>query len=393
MRAINAAVMQQNNRCLVLDCIRRRPISRAELSNETRLTRASITQIVDALIADALVRESAPVDNHRPGRRQTLLALAEDARYIAGINIRRGGYDLGLINLAGQELWTGAGPLSGRAPVEVLDEIARRLTDAVAALGLEAARIYAAGVSAPGPLDPLGGALLNPPNFRPWHGVPVASMLQDRLGWRVHLANVANAHALDELYFGVGREGVRDFMLLRVDEGVGAGFVLNGRLFSGARDRCPELGHVTVNRRGPLCDCGNRGCLEKYISLPAALAGTPFSSWIDVMDELDANPEATALFDGMAEKLGFEIVNIVHVFDLEKIVLSGDLAYGGARLAEAVNRRVRGLSLRRLSGSAILPSGLPRPVRIAAMPAYHTLFSMTEDGPGAPESRFSCAKA
>ena len=109
MQAINAAVMRRNNRCMVLDCIRRRPISRAELSDETHLTRASITQIVDELIANGLVRESAPVSNHRPGRRQTLLTLAPDALNIAGINIGRQGYELGLIDLSGRELWSGAG--------------------------------------------------------------------------------------------------------------------------------------------------------------------------------------------------------------------------------------------------------------------------------------------
>lgn len=390
MHAINAGVMRQNNRCMVLDCIRRRPVSRSELSSETCLTRASITQIVESLIAEGLVRESTPVDNHRPGRRQTLLTLASDARCIAGINISRRGYDLGLIDLAGQELWVGTGLLCDRAPDAVLDEIARRLAEAAASRGLQPGQIYGAGVSAPGPLDAEEGVLLNPPNFRAWHGVPVASVLQERLGWRTFLANVANAHALDELYFGVGRAGVRDFMLLRVDEGVGGGIVLDGRLFSGARGRCPEIGHITVNRSGPPCNCGNRGCLEQYISFPAALEGTPFSSWNEVMDALDTSPEAAALFDRMTRDLGFEVVNIINVFDLEKIVLSGHLAYGGARLAEAVSRWVDGLSLRRLSGQAVVSSGLPHPVRIAAMPAYHSFFNPSEGCVGGGDRCQNC---
>ena len=393
MQAINAAVMWRNNRCMVLDCIRRRPISRAELSDETHLTRASITQIVDELIADGLVRESAPVSNHRPGRRQTLLTLAPDALNIAGINIGHQGYELGLIDLSGREIWSGAGSLSGRAPAELLDEIARRLTEAVAARGLHPEQICCVGVSAPGPLDPIDGALLNPPNFRAWHGVPVASMLQERLGLRVHLANVANAHALDEMYFGVGREGVRDFMLLRVDESVSAGFVLDGRLFSGARGRCPEIGHITVDRNGPLCDCGNRGCLEKYLAFPAALAGTPFSSWREVVDILDASAAAASLFDRVAEDLAFEIINIINVFDLERIVLSGHLGYRGARLAEEVSHRVNGRSLRRLSSQAVVSGGLPRTVRIAAMPAYHTLFNVSDLCPAVRSGRLPCENA
>lgn len=378
MRAINAAVMRQNNRCLVLDCIRRRPVSRAILSGETRLTRASITQIVDALLAEGLVRESAPVDSRGPGRKQTLLTLAADARYIAGVNLSRRGYDLGLIDLSGRELWTGAGLLTGRPPEEVLEEIARRLKEAIGALSLDAEKVYGLGVSAPGPLDAVSGVILNPPNFRAWHGANVAEALHRRLGLGVQMANVANAHALDEWYFGLGREGVRDFMLLRVDEAVGAGFILDGRLFSGARGRCPEIGHITIDRCGPQCDCGSRGCLEQYLAFPAALEGTRFSSWAEVIDALDADPEAGALFERYTGDLGFEIINIINVFDLDRIVLSGHLAYGGARLAEAVSRRVDGLSLRRLSGQCVVSSRMPHPARIAAMPAYHSIFSMAE---------------
>ena len=375
MRAINSSVMKQSNRRMVLGWIRRRPISRAELSDCTQLTRASITQIVDELMEDGLVTETESVGKNRLGRRQTQLAIVKDAMYIAGVNLRRRGYDLGVINLAGEVLWQRSGATLGREVVVILDEIVAQLQEGVRALQIPPERLYGVGVGAPGPLDRDSGRILNPPDFKLWHNVPVVDMLKERTGWNVYLANISNAHALEELYFGVGREGVLSFMLLRVDEGVGAGIVLGGRLFSGSRGQCPEIGHISIDRNGPLCACGRRGCWEKYISFPAVLQGTHFTGWPQVMDALGRDPEADALFDRVAADLAFEIANIVNVFGLDRIVLSGNFVYGGERLAEAVNRRLQGQCLWEPDAQMVVPGRQMESVRIAAMAAFHSIFS------------------
>ena len=375
MRAINSSVMKESNRKMVLGWIRRRPISRAELSDCTQLTRASITQIVDELMEEGLVTETESVGRNKLGRKQTQLAIVKDAMYIAGVNLRRKGYDLGVINLAGEVLWQRSGATLGREVCTVLDEIAAQLMDAVRTLEIPPERFYGVGVGAPGPLDRCGGTILNPPNFRLWHNVPIVQMLKARTGWNAFLANVSNAHALEELYFGIGREGVQNFMLLRVDEGVGAGIVLGGRLFSGPRGQCPEIGHVSIDRNGPACACGRRGCWERYISFPAVLQGTPFTSWPQVIDALDGNPDADALFARVAENLAFEIANIANVFGLDRIVLSGNFVYGGDRLAAAVNRKMQGQCLWEMGAQPVLPGRPMETARIAAMAAYHSIFS------------------
>ena len=163
MRAINSSVMKQSNRKMVLEWIRRRPISRAELSDCTQLTRASITQIVDELMEEGLVTETESVGRNKLGRKQTQLAIVKDAMYIAGVNLRRKGYDLGVINLAGEVLWQRSGATLGREVCTVLDEIAAQLMDAMRALEIPPERLYGVGVGAPGPLDRCGGTILNPP--------------------------------------------------------------------------------------------------------------------------------------------------------------------------------------------------------------------------------------
>ena len=375
VRAINSSVMKQSNRKMVLGWIHRRPISRAELSDRTQLTRASITQIVDELMAEGLVTETESIGRNKLGRRQTQLAIVRDALYLAGVNLSRVGYDLGIINLAGEVLWQVSGAIRDREVCTVLDEIAAQLKRAVQELEIPSERFYGVGVSTPGPLNRNSDTILNPPNFEAWHNVPVVQMLQARTGWNVRLANVSNAHALEELYFGIGREGVQNFILLRVDEGVGAGIVLGGRLFSGPKGQCPEIGHVSIDRSGPLCACGRRGCWEQYISFPAVLRGTPFTSWPQVMDSLGKNPAADALFQRVAADLAFELINIVNVFGLDKIILSGHFVYGGKRLADAVSRSMRDKCLWELGEVPVLPGRKIEKPRIAAMAAYHSLFS------------------
>ena len=360
---------------MVLGWIRRRPISRAELSDCTQLTRASITQIVDELMEEGLVTETESVGRNKLGRKQTQLAIIGDAMYIAGVNLRRKGYDLGVINLAGEVLWQRSGATLGREVCTVLDEIAAQLRDAVRTLEIPPERFYGVGVGAPGPLDRSRGTILNPPNFKLWHNVPIVDMLKARTGWNVFLKNISNAHALEELYFGVGREGVQSFMLLRVDEGVGAGIVLGGRLFCGPRGQSPEVGHVSIDRSGPACACGRRGCWERYISFPAVLQGTPFTGWPQVIDSLGRDTEADSLFARVAEDLAFEIANIANVFGLDRIVLSGNFVYGGERLADAVNRRMQGQCLWEMGAQPVLPGRPMEIARIAAMAAYHSIFS------------------
>lgn len=375
MQAINSAVMKKQNRGMVLDWIRKGPVSRAELSNRTQLTRASITQIIDKLICEGLVCETDLVESGRPGRKQTLLALVEDALYMAGISLDSKKYHLSLINLCGKVLLSGEGVVQDRPAEEVLAEIAGRLKAAVAELGLDSKKVFGVGVSAPGPLNKAEGIILNPPAFRAWHNVPVAQLLNRHLDWQVYLGNISNAFALDELYFGIGSQ-VENFMVLHVTDNVGAGFVLNGRLLLGPQDSQTEIGHTSIDRYGPLCECGNRGCLEKYISMPSVLRKTAYLSWKQLVDNLQSDPVAEAVFAREAEDLAFGIVNLLNVFGLDKVVIKGDLDYGGERFSAMVNSWIQGRSLRLPPGDIVIPGGPTNIARIAAMPAYRKLFTL-----------------
>lgn len=360
---------------MVLDYIRQRPISRAEIADATQLTRASITQIVDELMNDGLVMESACVSGTGPGRRQRKLMLVENALCMAGVSLSHRGYAIGIINLGGKVLWHGCGSVENRNPEEVMEEVSQRLKAAIAGLNPVPGRIYGVGVNLPSPLSMAKETDWEKHRHPCWNDTCVEEMLREKLGWDVYLGHISTSYALEELYFGIGYAGVENFMTLHVDDSVDAGFVLGGELFVSARGRFPEVGHISMNRKGEPCSCGGCGCLEKYISFPRALQGSAFTSWKQVIDQMDADPRAKELFGRVAADLAYEIVNIINVLDLDKVVLSGDYVYGGDRLAEEVNARMKGCSLRLVSDETVVPGRWDDLARIAAMPAFHTLFA------------------
>lgn len=151
---------------------------------------------------------------------------------------------------------------SGRGEIDVaamIEDLHRLLRDT----GIAPDDVDAVGVSAPGPLDPDRGVVLNPPNLPGWNDVPVRALLHDAFGVPVFLENDANAAALAEWHFGAAN-GFEHVAYLTMSTGVGGGLILNGRLVRGVLANAGEFGHAPVEWDGEPCRCGLRGCLEVY---------------------------------------------------------------------------------------------------------------------------------
>lgn len=375
MVAINSSIMRTVNRKIILNQIRRQPISRAELSERTHLTRASITQIVDGLMREGLVEETAVIGRNQLGRRLTQLDLVKDARYFIGIGFSCIKYTLSIVNLRGEALYQFTDKLPDSDPDDVVNQISILLKRTVYQLKLTEEKILGIGIHAPGPLDIRNGIMLSSSRLPRWHNYPVVARFEQALGFKTSLCSVSNARALDELYFGVGCQNIHNFLLLDIGHCVGAGIILNDMLYTGAYGRAPEIGHISVDPAGPLCACGNRGCLENYISLPKALENTSFNSWKQVIDSLDTNPEAERILEYAAEKLSHGLINLINVFDLEKYILSGDLAYGGDILASRINRLIQRRCLCGPEDNPVIGGNPIDPARTAAISAYHSFFA------------------
>src|SRR5438094_264023 len=129
-------------------------------------------------------------------------------------------------------------------------------------------------IAAPGPIDVKRGVLVNPPNL-PWQNVPLAAMMSRATGARVQLANDADMAGLGEFHHGAGR-GTRNMVYITWSTGVGGGLIIDGKLHRGGHGTAGEIGHMIIDPNGPLDNCGQRGCLEAFVS-GTALAGLPVS--------------------------------------------------------------------------------------------------------------------
>ena len=357
----NAAVMRLRNEKTILSLINAEPVSRAEIAKRTGLTRAAVTIIIEELIEKGYILEQ-PTMQATVGRQPVLLSFNGAGTFAMGINITRKGFWVGVSDLNGKVLCEERFPaFSPEDFFAGIKEIGERCIPAAALLPEQ---IYGVAVAAPGPVDFRNGTVLNPPNFNEWHGVPVAEELKAALGCEVHLENVSNACALAEMYFGQAKE-VDNFMALLVDEGIGSGIVLDRQLFGGIG----ELGHTSLRYDGILCECGNRGCLEKYASIPMILKGTGHDSWKEVVDAGNLS-----VIEKEAQYLGAAIINANNLFDLDMVILSGDLKYHPEKMVERIGERVNAGRLQnrnlRIRAGQVTSKSL-----IAASLAVHDFFS------------------
>ena len=372
-RATNSPLMKLNNRRLVLDLIRRGPVSRAEIASLTSLTRASVTMIADELIEQGLIRESHAVASG-VGRRPVLMEIVPDARCIAGVNIKRGEVDVGLVELGGGMISGEVLSYDGADAEEMIGRIARSMERQVSQSDGLREKLLGVGLCAPGPLDAEQGLILTPPNCGRWHNVPAARLLEEACGYPVSMENVSNALALEEQYFGQGR-GCGSFMAVQINEGIGAGVMIRDRLYRGAQGLGSELGHISIELDGRMCDCGNRGCLERYASVPAILEGSPYKSWQELVDRLGTDAEANRLLDLEAKYLAHALVSAINLYDVERVVLLGDVAYRPEALLEKLNALVGPRVIMRSAGARkIVSSETESFVRTGAIVCLHGFY-------------------
>lgn len=328
----NAAVMRQQNEKMILSLINQNPLSRADISKITGLTRAAVTIITDELLSKGLISEM-PTKSSSVGRQPVLLLLNHDALYTIGINIARENITVAISDLGGRIAVENKYP--NMNPGEFFEKIEEITGKLLKKTNISREKIYGVGVVTPGPVDAVNKRILNPPNFKAWHYVSIAEGLKS-LGFDVFYENVSNGTALAEKYFGAAKD-VSSFMALLVDSGIGSGIMLGHELFAGIN----EVGHTSIQFDGRQCECGNRGCLEKYAAIPALLKGTGIADWQEAVDTRHAVVEKEA------EYLSTAIINSNNLFDLERVVLCGELSYKPEWITTLIESKVSSRMLNR----------------------------------------------
>ncbi len=324
----NSGVMKDRNIRMILNMVHQNSCCRAEIAKRSGLTRATVSILTDELIRLGLIAEIPDNDFSGVGRCPLKLSVCVDFAYVVGIALERRCYRIGLFDLAGRALEQSDFLYNG----DDIAEMARTVEGYFAAYSRE--RIIGIGVAGPGPVDYREGKFLNPPNFDEWHGCNIVSQLTELTDIPVFLENISNALAVAHKYFGVCREE-ENYAYILIDDGIGSGIVVNGNIYRGKSGYGNELGHTSISYNGILCSCGNRGCLECYASIPAILKDSGFSSWREAVDSGD-----NLIIEREAEYISCAIVNLVNLFDLEKIIIGGDIVYKGEKIVSILEKTI-----------------------------------------------------
>src|SRR5437667_3002178 len=185
-------------------------------------------------------------------------------------------------------------------------------------------------IAAPGPIDIKRGVLVNPPNL-PWENVPLAALLSRATGAKVHLANDADMAGLGEFHHGAGR-GTRNMVYITWSTGVGGGLIIDGKLHRGAHGTAGEIGHTIIDPNGPLDNCGQRGCLEAFVS-GTALAretGRPAAELFATAARGDR--AAREVVERAAQYMGIAVISLTNALDAELVVICGGVSPPSARV-------------------------------------------------------------
>ena len=368
----NPVRARAQNLTVVLDALRKlQPISRTDLAVATHLTPATITNLVGELGDLGFIRERRSPEKQL-GRRPTLVSLEPSAVGIIGLEISRT-YVLGVkTNLSGEVLRSekrlAPAHRGAEATLGIVHEVVAELWDESPPFGI--------GVGVPGPVDTAQGRVREPPNFPGWRDVPLTRVLRDRWGVPVFIDDDAKTAALGEYWFGAG-SSVESLLYLSVGSGVGAGLIVRGELYRGTHELAGEIGHTTLDLDGPPCECGNRGCLETFVSTAAiereaALRGLgdgdrggdrggDKDSLLARVEQLAAGGDARAagLKDRTYRYLAAGVINAVNFYDPDLIVVGGELVQTWRDVAEELLKRVRGRSFGFASSAvALCPSQL-----------------------------------
>jgi predicted NBD/HSP70 family sugar kinase len=217
-------------------------------------------------------------------------------------------------------------------------------------------------IGVPGPIDLTSGALRSGTILPGWVGVQPAEEFSRRLGQRVVLENDANLGAIGEHTYGRGRE-VGDLLYVKVSTGIGAGMILDGRLYRGSRGTAGEIGHVQVSEDGALCRCGSRGCLETQSSAEAALAllrqtHGPAMTLDDAMAIVRfGDPGAVRLFTDMGTAIGRVVAAVAASLDPELVVVGGPLVDDPGPLLAGITAAVRRYTQPYVSSQLVVAGG------------------------------------
>jgi len=340
-----------------------RGISRADLADKMGLTRAAVTIIINDLISNGILfnTESRSVASGRP---PVVLEINPNQGRVAAIDMGAMHLSVALGDFSAHILEEIEVPFRvDQGPKACLQEADNILRELLKKRGLSTTDLSGIGVGVPGPVIAGKGMVMAPPIMPGWDRFPIRATLESQWGSSVTLNNDAELGALGEWAYGAGR-GEKNLAFIKVGSGIGAGLIINRQIYGGNTGSAGEIGHLTIDENGPLCACGNHGCLEAFAGghaiasqakkLVASGKRTLLSE--KNLESITAGDVAEAARRGdlpaqeiikrSGTFIGIAIAGLINLMNPSTVVIGGGVAQVGDLLTGPIRQAVRERSLR-----------------------------------------------
>ncbi len=335
--------------------------TKADLVAITDYSRTKITTSIDSLLAKNILIASDATE-YSGGRRAKACRLNGKLALVAGFDIGATSIDVAIADFSGRLLTRHAEPASVKdGPIKILGRACSLLEQMLKDNGLEPQKISGLGIGVPGPVDFSAGTLVSPPIMPGWDGYLIIPTVQQ---WfpsaTVVVDNDVNVMALGELSLGAAR-GVQNLVFVKIGTGIGAGIICEGNIYRGSNGCAGDIGHICVDKSGPLCHCGNKGCLETVaggaaIAERALLAAQAGKSAIllehyekngqilraeDVGEAArEGDPTATEIIRESGQLVGDVLASLVNFYNPDMIVIGGGVSNLGNLLLSSIRQAV-----------------------------------------------------
>ena len=353
--------LRERNRQRVLGALREQGrTSQADIARSTGLSRTTVSKVVAELkgtgLVDVLAERPSDLRATRGGRPSVHLALRDSSSAVVGIDFGHSHIQVAVGDMAHNVLAERLCDLDvNHRATEALDASARMVGDVLAEAGVRRDHVIGVGIGIPGPVDRARGTVGSATILPGWIGLRIAAEMEARLSLPVEIENDANLGALAELTWGSGRD-CSNFAYIKAATGIGAGIVIDGKLLRGASGTAGEIGHTTLDGRGALCYCGNRGCLETMASGPAIIhlvgdrdgAKLTLGGVIALAAEGDVRCRR-ALSDAGRE-IGIAIAGLCNLINPERVVIGGLLSRAGDLVLDPIRGSIRRYAIQAAAG-------------------------------------------
>ena len=342
MQTAKHETMRSVNTSILLQCLRKSgPLTRNELQQKSGLSWGAVSNIVADLLALRIFCER-PIPSSHSGRKPFVVDINRRENLCVGVDIHMQGISCVITDLRGERLVSLHKSIANATQKDVLDRALQIVREAVQDADIPWSALIGIGISVQGAIDRDRGVSVHSSHLPDWNNVPVRQVFTDAFSLPAILMHDAQAMSVAELWSNVCN--AHNLAFIRLDMGIGMALMINDQIYTGGNGNASEFGHMIINPEGPVCTCGNHGCLEAYASGRSILrqarnGGAACKTHLsfdvnDCVQDLSLLVRAARggmlfeaeLFREMGTYLGIGIANLINMLDPDLVVLGGILA-------------------------------------------------------------------